>query len=484
MGQPFGHGLRACALAMRLGTLARLSREQLHATYYVALLRWIGCTADAHELSTIFGDEIAARTHAATVDVGDRLAVARAIIALVPGSLPAKVVTLVRASRNLEVGPAVHCAVATRLAERLGCDASVQRALGDVFERWDGRGGPRGLHRDEIEIAARVAVLARDLDTFHSLGGSKAVLEVTQARGGHAYDPDLALLAGAEVRTLFANLDAVSGREAIIAAEPAPQTMIGPEGLDDALAVIADFTDLKSPSFAGHSRGVAALAHAAALRRGIPADDAVGVCRAGLVHDIGRVAVTDRIWERPGPLTEGEREMVRLHAYHGERLLAHGALAPIGALAAGHHERLDGSGYHRGARAGALSAAARVLAAADAFHAMLEVRPHRPALSSAESARFLRDEARLGRLEPESVEAVLSASGQAAPRERATASLTDREVEVLRLVARGLTNKEIGTRLAIAPATVHHHVLHIYEKAGVSGRATATLYAMERGLLE
>lgn len=221
-----------------------------------------------------------------------------------------------------------------------------------------------------------------------------------------------------------------------------------------------------------------------APRRGIPADDAVAVRRAGLVHDIGRVAVTDRIWERPGPLTEREREAVRLHAYHGDRLLAHGALAPIGALAAGHHERLDGSGYHRGSRGAALSVAARILAAADAFHAMLEVRPHRPALSSVEAARLLRDEARQGGLEPESVEAVLSANGQAAPRERATASLTDREVEVLRLVARGLTNKQIGACPAIAPATVHHHVLHIYEKAGVSGRATATLYAMGRGLLE
>jgi HD-GYP domain-containing protein (c-di-GMP phosphodiesterase class II) len=482
MGQPLGHGLRSCAVALRLGALAGFSDEDLRATYYVVLLRWIGCTADAHELAAIFGDEVAARARSATVDVGDPLSVARTMITLVPGTLPAKIATLIRARGELASGSAVHCAVATRLAERLGCDDAVRRALGDVFERWDGRGGPRGLRGSDIALAARTSVLARDLEIFHRLGGTEAVTEVARSRARRAYDPELAEIARRYPVDLFDGLDAAAARAAVIAAEPSPSSEIAPDALDDVLAVIADFTDLKVPAFAGHSRGVAALAHAAALRRGLPGADAEALRRAGLIHDLGRVGIGDGVWERPGALSEGERDAVQLHPYYTERVLMHGALAQFGAIAARHHERLDGSGYHRGARVPDLPVTARLLAAADCYHAMREARPHRPALDESAAVRILREEAQRGRLEAESVEAVLDALG-GRHRERASSTLTDREIEVLRLLARGLTNRKIGERLGISAATVHHHVLHLYEKASVSSRAAATLYAMERGLL-
>jgi DNA-binding CsgD family transcriptional regulator len=177
---------------------------------------------------------------------------------------------------------------------------------------------------------------------------------------------------------------------------------------------------------------------------------------------------------------------VRLHTYFGERVLARcGGLAEVGAVAARHHERLDGSGYHRGAAAGDLSLAARVLAAADACQAMTEPRAHRPGLARDVVARALDDDVVAGRLDGDAVAAVLQAAGLRAGSARRAfpAGLTGREVEILRLVARGHSNKAIAAQLHLSPKTVGHHVAHVYAKAGVSTRAAAALFAVEHGLL-
>jgi HD-GYP domain-containing protein (c-di-GMP phosphodiesterase class II) len=209
--------------------------------------------------------------------------------------------------------------------------------------------------------------------------------------------------------------------------------------------------------------------------------------RAGFVHDIGRVAISAAIWGKEGPLTNAEWERVRLHPYYTERVLAQSkALAPLGQLAALHHERLDGSGYHRGVPGSFQNASARVLAATDVFHAMLEPRPHRPAFSPEQATSNLELEVREGRLDRDAVNAVLAAAGQKPRRARRTwpEGLSEREVEVLRLIARGLANRQMADRLGISKVTVGHHVQHIYDKIGVSTRAGATLFAMQHDLLE
>jgi HD-GYP domain-containing protein (c-di-GMP phosphodiesterase class II) len=206
---------------------------------------------------------------------------------------------------------------------------------------------------------------------------------------------------------------------------------------------------------------------------------------AGLVHDLGRVGISAAVWGKEAPLSRSEWEQVRLHPYTTERVLDRAeALRDVARVAAGHHERLDGSGYHRGVSAGSIPRPARLLAAADAFHAMTEPRPHRPALTPEQAAGQLRREARDGRLDPDAVEAVLTAAGQPVRRRRThAAGLTAREVEVLRLLARGLSIKAIAAELTIAPKTVDAHIQHIYAKAGVSTRAAATLFAAEHDLL-
>jgi HD-GYP domain-containing protein (c-di-GMP phosphodiesterase class II)/DNA-binding CsgD family transcriptional regulator len=248
--------------------------------------------------------------------------------------------------------------------------------------------------------------------------------------------------------------------------------------LDEALAAFGDAADLKSPWFTGHSGGVARLARAAAERL-TPADAAL-VYRAGLVHDLGRVAVPTGIWERPGPLRPEEWELVRLHPYHTGRVLARSpVLAPLGQIASRHHERTDGAGYPAGVRTSELDTAACLLAAADVLHALGEPRPHRAALDLLAASRILSGLP----LDRDAIRAVLDAAdAPPAALPPLPADLTERELEVLQRLVAGRTKREIAAELVISQSTVHTHTVHIYAKCGVSTRAALAMFAMRHGL--
>jgi HD-GYP domain-containing protein (c-di-GMP phosphodiesterase class II) len=274
--------------------------------------------------------------------------------------------------------------------------------------------------------------------------------------------------------------------EAVLALEPGLQPHLSEEGFERSCEAIADFTDIKSPYTLGHSAGVANLAAGAGRRAGLIDKDVTELRRAALLHDVGRVGVSAGIWGKSTPLTEREWEQVRLHPYYTERVLARTpALQRLAVLASTHHERLDGTGYHRGVNAAALFPAARILAAADEYQAMSEPRPHRPSLSPKAAADELGRDVRSGKLDGDAVHAVLAEAGHRVPlvRRERPAGLSAREVEVLRLLARGLPNRGIADQLHVAPDTVKHHVQHIYDKTGRATRAGATLFAMEHALL-
>ena len=301
-----------------------------------------------------------------------------------------------------------------------------------------------------------------------------------------AYEPRLAELALANFDDLLAELDETRMWEQAIEIEPFPQIKIAGARVDAAFMAIAALTGLKSPWLREHSTGVAELAEAAAWRMGLPDASVTLVRRAALAHDLGRIGVSNAIWEKPGPLGFGEWERVRLHPHFTERAFAQSpALAPIGLLAGSHHERLDGSGYHRGTRAPALDRPARIIAAADCYGAMREARPHRPALEASAAQAELLKEVEAGRLDAEAVDAVLASAGHRVrqrPREL-PAGLTQRELEVLLVLVRGESNQTIADDLGISAKTVGHHVQHVYEKAGVRSRAAATLWAFENDLV-
>jgi HD-GYP domain-containing protein (c-di-GMP phosphodiesterase class II) len=229
---------------------------------------------------------------------------------------------------------------------------------------------------------------------------------------------------------------------------------------------------------------VAELAETAGRLCGFDPSDIALVRRAAFVHDVGRIAIDTRVWQNPAALKVDEWEQVRLHPYYTERVVLHpGFLASLAEPSCAHHERLDGSGYHRRIAAPSLPPAARLLAAADAFHAMREPRPHRPGLSAKEAAKLLGEEARAGRQDSEMVAAVIEAAGQPVPPVERPAGLTEREAEVIGLLARGLQTKQVARRLGISIKTADRHIQNAYRKIGISTRAAATLFAMEHGLL-
>jgi HD-GYP domain-containing protein (c-di-GMP phosphodiesterase class II) len=286
-------------------------------------------------------------------------------------------------------------------------------------------------------------------------------------------------------RDVLADLDAVAEFGALIETEPGLRRYLSERELDAALEAVADFTDLRSPSRAGHSRGVADLAATAAELCGLPGGEIVTLRRAALVHDVGMHGVPASILGKPGPLTGTEAERMRLHSYWTARVLARPpALARIGAIASLANECLDGSGYHRGLSGAAIPASGRILAAADACRAMSEPRPYRPALSLKQIADELRREVRSGRLAADAVDAVLTATGQRAKRRAGPAGLTPREIEVLSLIARGASTRQVAHTLGITAKTAGTHIERIYSKIGASTRSTATLFAMQHGLLD
>jgi HD-GYP domain-containing protein (c-di-GMP phosphodiesterase class II) len=381
---------------------------------------------------------------------------------------------------------AAMCEVAQRFARWLELGPGIVAALEYVFARWDGKGPPGGVGGDELPLPTRLLHVARDYSLFLSAAGADDARTVLERRAGSAYDPRLAKLGARHFDDVCAELDDTRMWEHALESEPFPRVRLSGDGIDAGFSAFAALTGLKSPWFREHSTGVADLAEAAAWRLGVPAESVAFLRRAALAADLGRVGVSNAIWEKPGPLGFGEWERARLHAHFTERAFAQSqALAPIGLLAGSHHERLDGSGYQRGLRGSALDKTVRILAAADCYTAMRSARPYRPALEPAAAEGELRGEVEAGRLDAEAVDAVLAAAGHRVPKRSGElpAGLTRRELEVLLALVLGHSNQVIADDLGISPKTVGHHVQHVYQKVGVRSRAAATVWAFEHDLV-
>lgn len=492
MGQPMEQALRTCLLSVGIGRELGLSAEALSNLYYLALLRFVGCTSDAHEAaSEVGGDEIAHRAGVAPVIMGDSVELMGHMVRhFAAGTGPLTRLRLFAGAMAAGTrGPAksmrLHCEVAQVLAARMGLQPSVGQDVGHVFEHWDGRGLPDKLAGEEIPVTARVVAVARDVDILHRLGGWELVEQILRRRRAKAYDPSVVDIVLKQGERWIAETLSGSLWEAVLDAEPEPHICVAEHRLDDALRAFAEFTDLKSPFTVGHSLGVASLVDGAAEHAELSGPETTYVRRAALVHDLGRIGIPNGIWDKPGPLSSIEWERVRLHPYYTERMLSYSApLRRLGSLAGSHHERLDGSGYYRQVSASSLPRLARILAAADTYQAMTQERPHRPALASDAAVAELTAAGTGGQLDPEAVRVVLAAAGQPQPKRASwPARLTDREVEVLRLIAQGHSYKEVARRLTITPKTAEHHIEHIYNKIGVSARASAALFAMEHDLI-
>ena len=489
-GQPMEHVLRQCLIALRIADRAGLDEQDRLAVYYTALLVNVGCHADAHEQAKWFGDDITLKSGKYAHELGSvrgTLATVRLVGAGNPPLHRFRVGLEFAFSghRQLDGMISQHAALARTLAEQLELPGAVREGVGAAYEQWNGRGWPGDLKADAIPVAARIAQLAEFMEVAHRVGGVASATALARRRAGRQFDPALAALLCADAAEIFGGLESVPAWRTVIAAEPALAVELSPDQLDRALTAVANFVDLKSPFMLGHAVAVASLAEEAGRRLRLPPEQVLMLRRAGFVHGFGRLGVSNSIWDRPGPLSAGDWERVRLYPYLTERMLHQSAaLAPLGEIAVQVRERLDGSGYPRGLSGSAISMPARVLAAADVYASMREPRPHRPARPAEEAVAEMRAEVRAGRLDGAAADAVLEAAGHRLPRRReALAGLTAREVEVLVLLARGLSTRQIAERLVITPKTAGNHIEHIYAKIGASSRAAAAMFAVQHGLL-
>ncbi len=485
-GAPEETSARAAIATATIAEAVGLSNAERSDAFYAALLRYIGCTSYAHETAWLgSGDDIGLLAALNPVDGADAAGFARAVFggagrgtgALGRVRSVARVLSSPSTPRKLAEA---HCAQAVALARELRLSDGVLDALGGMYERWDGKGGPAGLAGERIGVLARVLRVAFAMVLHGSIEGPAAGVAVLKARRGGELDPAIVDATLPLARELLERIfqPGTSPSDQLLASEPVPVRRADGERVAEVAAAFATCVDLKSPFLLGHSHRVAELCSAAVAGDGGSDEEQLRARVAGLLHDLGRASVPNGIWDKAGKLSAFERQRVERHAAESERIAARTPLlAPYAAVIGAHHERGDGSGYPRRAQAANTSPLSRVLAAADVFAALGEERPHRPARSSEDAVATLLGEVKAGRLDRDAAHSVLRAAGARVKRRASLpCDLSEREVEVLLWVARGLTNPQIGKKLFISSRTVGHHLAHVYDKTDARTRAAAALY--------
>ena len=496
-GQPLESQLRSCLLATWICDAAGFDQPVRDTVYWVALLRYIGCTGHAHEVATLFGDEIAIRAQTLVHDAGNPAEVIHDVIRFATASRATQeereqVVQFIQqnarewATHNFSSG----CEVGDMLLQRIDFGPDVREALRFTFERWNGKGYPSHAAGETIPLPMRVVHLSHDMEALARLFSPERALDAARDRRDRTYDPALVDVFLAHGSEWFARLAKTEPWDAVMDLEPEPRRVLDGEALDNALLMAADFIDLKSPYMGGHSRRCAQLVTDAAKVLGFSEDTITALRRAALVHDFGTTAVPNSIWDKRGSLTRAEFDRVELHPMLTEQMLRRSpGLAALNSVASAHHEKSDGSGYHKRVRADAVDPAAALLAATEVYVGMTTERADRPAFSAEDAAAELSRLASGGVLDARSIRAVLVAAGHGEPsagpvrRAKHPGGLSRREVDVLRLAAKGLTTREIGERLFISTKTADHHIQHVYVKIGVSTRAAAALWAMQNAVV-
>ncbi len=396
-GQPLESQLRSCLLGVALCEEAGFDQETRDTVYWAALLRYMGCTAHAHEVAIVFGDDIGLLAQTLVLDTADPAEVFQAMVAFATaGRDPEEHEQIVQSLQEGAHAWAVNnfatgCEASDMLVRRLGFGDDVRGALRFTYERWNGNGYPEGAKGDEIPLAMRVVHLSHDMEAIGRRASPAQAIDAARDRRDRTYDPDLADLFAANGMAWFDEVAKVEPWDAVLEREPQPHLTLEGAELDDALTVAADFIDLKSPYRAGHSRRCAQLAADAAEVLGFSDEEITTLRRAALVHELGTTAIPNSILDKPGSLTRAELDSVELHPMLTEQVLRRTpGLAVLNPVAAAHHEKADGSGYHKGLLADAVDRGANVLAAVEIYVGLTTERADRPAFSDQQAAVDLR----------------------------------------------------------------------------------------------
>lgn len=391
-GRPMGHSVRACVIGMRIAREWRLPQEDLAELYYTLLLKDAGCSSNSSRLYHILNaDDLKAKGDLKVVDwtkTGwESLHYALTHVAT-STPYPEKIWKLISVALTQQRDSCelvkIRCERGSMIARNLGFSDKVSAGIHSLDEHWNGGGYPNGLRGSEIPLFANIANLAQTLEVFYRARGRKDAVEAIRRRSGRWFDPELVKSAIALCKDgrLWEGLDKEDLREEALALEPADRILTANEQTVDAICLaFAEIIDAKTPFTYQHSNGVADAAVKIGERLGMSAPEVKNLRRAGLLHDIGKLGVSNTILEKPGKLTGEEFEQVRLHPYHTFEILKRvPAFADFSGDAAAHHERLDGKGYWLGLTRDQLSLTARILAVADVFDALRAKRPYRDAL--------------------------------------------------------------------------------------------------------
>jgi HD-GYP domain-containing protein (c-di-GMP phosphodiesterase class II) len=395
-GEPPGHAQRTCQIGMRLAEAIGLDATARSQLFYALLLKDAGCSANAAKMSALFAvDEHVAKRSAKRIDWSGRLpAFLWSVRTVSPGTSPRSRLERLRAIKaEGQVTKALmhaRCERGAEIARLLGFEEPTADAIRALDEHWDGGGQPRGLRGTEIPLLGRILCLAQTMEIFHAAGGPRSMWAVIRKRRGRWFDPDL-VTAAQTLRADAAFWASLRGGDVAVW-EPQDRVVVADDGRLDRIAeAFAGVVDAKSPWTYRHSDRACVIALSLANATGLGEQALTDLRRAALLHDIGKLAVSNRILDKPATLTPAEFALVREHPLVTERILARvPGCEHVARLAGAHHERLDGSGYPRGLTASALTVSMRLLSVADVYEALTSDRPYRRALSSSDALRVMR----------------------------------------------------------------------------------------------
>jgi HD-GYP domain-containing protein (c-di-GMP phosphodiesterase class II)/DNA-binding CsgD family transcriptional regulator len=493
-GQPMGHVLRTCQIAMALADTLKLPERDLPDIYFTALLVHAGCTAGASEFAAFLaGDELKAQKDLCLCDPANFLDVLSCLRRNVapgrplPKRLARMLQVMAQGDNTFNDIFAGSSEVGARIAARMGMSEKTCSSLYNICETWNGK-GPHRLKGGAIPLPSRLVNAAMIVEVFHSEHGVEAVRAAALSRKDRLFDPDIvaAIVKLVDDEPFWLGLADEETWDTVLALEPLPHRYVDDSSLDALLLSFADLADLKTSNLVARSRRASTFSAAVAARLRLGDEEQVLARRAALVQDIGLVAVPSLLLSPGRRLTEAENERVRLHPYYTERILSRSsALEPIGRIAAMHHERLDGSGYHKGLQGSQIPVTARILMIVNAY---LEIVDGSTTTSSDHAIHQLANES--GKtMDADCLRALANEVGGSAhlprpqPKRSFPSGLTERELEVLGLIARGYSVKECAEQLVLSNHTVRHHLENIYGKTGVTSRAGAVLYAVDNNLI-
>jgi putative nucleotidyltransferase with HDIG domain len=388
-GQPMGHSIKTCILAMRMAEILGLSLEQRSDLYYATLVKDAGCSSNAARMFEIFGgDERRAKREVKTQDSSQ--VTIEGLEYLMRNVMPGKsrlerVVALASIAINRKKVTSelfqLRCERGEQIAARIGLSKRTSEAIYNLDEHWDGNGFPHGLRGDDIPLLSRIINVCQTLEVFVALNGPHDAFQVMRERSGAWFDPEIvqACLQMEKEEALWHTLESESFRETAIKSEPLGVVMYADEArIDSVCEAFAEVIDIKSPFTHTHSTRVSSIAMKIAEALGMNARDLTLIRRASLLHDIGKLSVPNSVLDKPGKLTAQEWETVRLHPYYTQRILERiEGFKHLAFIASTHHEKLDGSGYYRNLRATQLPLSSRAITVADIFEAMAAKRPYR-----------------------------------------------------------------------------------------------------------